>query len=136
MQDFKDLFGKGVAVVRSGSYGGIEWAINATKTHLNGYVRVPDGVCVNKDLLSVHGEITFDDPDSGWIGFDTWHLYDVWTPEELRRVVPVSPATEAILEQTFDLYKDGPVRFWTLEKMIEEVLNLCWQVRNFARPAD
>ena len=58
---------------------------------MNGYGQLPAGsphrAGDHDDIhLLVHGGLTYGPDESGWIGFDTGHAFDVWRREEILKV--------------------------------------------------
>jgi len=54
----------------------------------NGYVRLPEGdprrSGKHDDLdMDVHGGLTYGPDPAGWVGFDTGHAGDYWSPDDL-----------------------------------------------------
>jgi hypothetical protein len=121
-----------------------------TIQNLHGYAQIPTGGHPWSDLedyddlnIGVNGGLTFGPrPEivtawgvykrltladtKGWIGFDTNHAWDVWSPEV---------AEELGLDRTHAPYLvSGPWdRWWTLDKVIEEAKSLARSIAEAAQ---
>lgn len=104
-------------------------------TSLNGYVRLPRAArSLNTAQLGafvhVHGGVTYGPDAFGWIGWDTGHAGDRWTPEELARVFPGGVPIEVrrrqrVTQRMYAIFDTLPYaneirQEWTIEAMIRE----------------
>lgn len=148
----------------------VAWAVTWGGTMgVNGYARVPleghpwPARYENYDQLpvDVHGGLTYG-PESyrdyaelglpprpartwveigGWIGFDTAHAWDVWTPEEITRIESQFPETRtpeqismyrkiSAINSEFNLHQPGdPMNImWTIEQVEQEAIDLALQI--------
>jgi hypothetical protein len=90
------------------------------------------------EVLDVHGGLTFGPTESGWIGFDTGHGFDLWQLDELRQWIPEGSVERQHFEEIVKLgahisqiigqHRDGFVIDWTLEKLVHAVEHLAEQV--------
>ena len=105
------------AVLR-GEERGIEWCVapaRGSTVRYNGYARLPADhpwrqLRRQHIPVAVHGSLTYQD-DSGWIGFDTSHLGDIW------------PGDEEDLSTSF-----SPPVYWTIERVEAEARSLARQI--------
>ena len=117
--------------VAEGVEEGIHWklVLGGMKGHINGYVKLPknhpfyneDYYDINSSgAISVHGGLTYS--EDGWIGFDTMHAYDYWSPEELLSVGGTTYPRE---------YFSDKRDIWTIERLTKETKSLARQVANY-----
>lgn len=142
----------------TGEKDGIPWAIYGGPSNqaLNGYARIPDGHTINTDHLQVHGGITYGytsdpDPDSwaeygtGWVGFDTSHLGDVWDKDDLTLAIGhlgvkrgeaakaefATTYLSALIELLTPATESDTGNPWTIKRLIDECENLAGQIAEY-----
>jgi hypothetical protein len=96
------------------------------------------------DALDVDapGGLTYGPNEDGWVGFDTAHYNDYWSPEVQREILADYPTALVEIEElrrvfdTQELNKDYPfTRAWTLALLVTEVEHVAQQLaeRNVVR---
>jgi hypothetical protein len=91
------------------------------------------------DLLTAHGGLNWGPVASGWVGFDTGHVFDIWDLDEIRSFMD---REDEVFRQAFELLVSRGVHpsqviaghllgyeiHWTLEKLVRVVEDLAEQV--------
>lgn len=127
-----------------GVHEGITWALVYAPVwmHFNAYCWVPPGANIRVGELMAHGGVTYgydDDTDdfnvanSLWVGFDTAHGQDRWSPAYLRGLgLEVDPDVAAMKDRLHDrLASIGggfELHTWTVEELRTEVKSLAHQI--------
>jgi hypothetical protein len=95
--------------------------LNMRDRHYCGYVKTPfDGHFEEfQDYVDVHGGLTYGLDESGWVGFDTAHAFDL----------PVTPFGRALPNNAIaGLQGDRDTREWNPEDVMEETARLAEQI--------
>jgi len=119
---------------------GLDCVVRAGFHTLNGYVRRPPLLAdlALADLDEVgdpHGGFTFEDPDHGWVGFDTGHAFDYWNPDDLAGLVGDEGLMVAAIQ--WRIYTDHPPILgfpafrWTRAAVRAETFRVAWALADY-----
>lgn len=121
---------KNMIVVKHGVLEGIPWAVcRAPRPGVNGYIRLPEGhpwaVSTWVEMWSLDiecpGGITYMPDKDNWIGFDTLHYGDYWSPAEIDRIGLIYEERSWRHHYTPD---EPDATFWSLGQVIAATKHL------------
>lgn len=117
-------------IVESWEAYGLRCCITFGLISFNGYVRIPDELFTPgaaERVLRASGGITWGPDDSGWVGFDTAHFSDYWTPDDLAPFL--DPSAMRFANTMREMAERSPrSKRWTLQRLRDATEELAQQV--------
>ena len=116
-------------------------AVNAAPMGgLTGYVHLPEKPPWREldlqgddcEIVEVHGGITFGPHITGWIGFDSYHAFDVWDETSTTLVDGRVLAWKEQPDYLVSLPATDSDTHWTWERMVAELAYVAEQVKRAA----